>query len=76
MLAQIVMAKVTFLNIREVKIPRFRCTCTGSMIWLAIFSSMSVALLIIKVHIFRIISLSIPRKQKKYDRITDISKTR
>jgi hypothetical protein len=40
---------------------------------------MSVPLLVIKVHIFdifRIISLSIARKQKKYDRITDISKTR
>jgi hypothetical protein len=60
----------------EVKIPRFRCTCTGNMIWLAIFSSMSVPLLVIKVHIFRTISLSIARKQKKYDRITDISKTR
>ena len=29
---------------------------------------------VIKVHIFHIISLSIARKQKKYDRITDISK--
>jgi hypothetical protein len=37
---------------------------------------MSVPLLVIKVRIFRIISLSIARKQKKYDRITDISKTR
>jgi hypothetical protein len=37
---------------------------------------MSVPLLVIKVHIFRIISLSIARKQKKYDRITDISKTK
>ena len=37
---------------------------------------MSVPLLVIKVHIFRIISLSIARKQKKYDRIIDISKTR
>jgi hypothetical protein len=37
---------------------------------------MSVPLLVIKVHIFRIISLSIVRKQKKYYRITDIRKTR
>jgi hypothetical protein len=30
---------------------------------------MSVPLLVIKVHIFRIISLSIARKQKKYDEL-------
>ena len=62
--------------IREVKIPRFRCTGTSSIFWLAIFSSMSVPLLAIKVNIIRIISLSIARKQKTYDRITDINKTR
>jgi hypothetical protein len=34
--------------------------------WLAIFSSMSVPFLVIKVHIFSNLSLSIARKQKKY----------
>jgi hypothetical protein len=59
----------------EFKIPRFRFTGTGSMILVSnILTSMSVLLLVIKVHILRIISLSIARKQKKYDRITDISK--
>jgi hypothetical protein len=51
-------------KIREVKIPRFRCTWRVAWFWLAIFSSISVPLLVIKVHIFRIISLSIARKQK------------
>jgi hypothetical protein len=41
---------------------------------------MSVPLLVIKVHIFRIISLSIARKQKKYDRTSvkqdDTTRTR
>jgi hypothetical protein len=49
---------------REVKIPRFRCTGTGSMI-LAIFSSMSVPLLVIKVHIFRIIYHCLLQENRK-----------
>ena len=61
----------------EFKIPRFRFTGMGSMILVSnILTSMSVLLLVIKVHILRIISLSIARKQKKYDRITDISNAR
>jgi hypothetical protein len=67
-------------TVREVlerlRYPGFGVRVRVAWFWLAIFSSMSVPLLVIKVHIFRIKSLSIARKQKKYDRITDISKTR
>jgi hypothetical protein len=62
--------------LERLRYPGFGVRVRVAWFWLAIFSSISVPLLVIKVHIFRIISLSIARKQKKYDRITDISKTR
>jgi hypothetical protein len=60
-------------TIERLRYPGFGVRVRVAWFWLAIFSSMSVPLLVIKVRIFRIISLSIARKQKKYDGIIQTS---